>query len=206
MSRVCVVTSNATAYYAVVSRLREAHLSFESLLPDSDYDGCQVILTTRGESGRFGGRAAVLEDLDENPGVFKGQIISRLDGAEEELVIGVDPGSRIGMAAYYGKTSLAFNTFRSASDLCSRVGAFVNGVPAKKSVVRIGNGNRAQVARFVESIKREAPGATIEVVDESGTSVRRVKIKGVQRDEGAAAKIAFRKGEVVSPGNPRILG
>ncbi len=206
MSKVCVVTSEAGAYYAIVSRLRKAGLLFDSLVPDSDYSGCQVVLTTRAEAGRFGGKAVVLEEFADEPGVFKGQIVSRLGGGSDVLLIGVDPGARTGMAAYYGETSLAFGTFDSASALCSSVGAFVRGVPAKKFVVRIGNGNRAQAAKLVEFLKREAPEATLEVVDESGTSARSMKMKGVQGDQGAAARIAFRKGEVVSQGNPRTRG
>ncbi len=144
-----------------------------------------------------------LEDLDENPGVCKGQIVSRLRGGGDVVAIGVDPGARIGMAVFYGETELALDTFDSVGCLCSRVGAFVRGVPARMSVVRIGNGNPAMATRIAESLKREAPEAAIEVVDESGTSVRSVRMKGVQVDQGAAARIAFRKGEVVSPGNPR---
>ncbi len=203
MSRICVVTSNAGAYYAIVSRLRKAGLPFASLLPDSDHDDCHVVLTTSAEAGRFGGKAVALEELEDDPGVFKGQLLSRMGGGDEVLLIGVDPGSRIGMAVYYGETSLAFSTFNSTVKLCSRVGAFVRGVPAKKSVVRIGNGNPAQAARLVESVKHEAPKATVEVVDESGTSVRSQRMKGVQGDQGAAARIAFRKGEVVNQENPK---
>ena len=58
-------------------------------------------------------------------------------------------------------------------------------------------------AKLIESLRLEAPDAVIEMVDESGTSVRRVRMRGIQGDQGAAAKIAFRKGEVVSPRSPR---
>ncbi len=200
---ICVVTSKAGAYYAIVSRLRKANLPFASILAESDSKDCQVVLTTGAEAGRFGGKAVVLEELDDDPGVFKGQILSRLVGGLDALLIGVDPGARTGMAAYYGEASLAFETFGSAAGLCSTVGAFVRKVPAEKSVVRIGNGNPAQAARLAESIRREAPAATIELVDESGTSSRSARMKGVQGDQRAAARIAFRKGEVFSQGNPR---
>jgi len=61
-------------------------------------------------------------------------------------------------------------------------------------------------ARLVDGLRKEVPTATIEVVDESGTSVGGSKMKGVQRDQAAAAKIAFRKGEVVSHGTTKIRG
>lgn len=206
MNRICVATSKARAYYALVSRLRRAGLPFSSILPDSDSRDCDIVLTTADESGQFGGRTLALEDLDENPGIFKGQVVSRLAGEKDVIVVGVDPGKRTGLAVFYGQTRLAFNTFDSAGAVCSRVGAFARGVPSSRLLVRVGNGNRAMTTRFVEGLKREVPGATIEVVDESGTSTGSLKMKGVQRDQVAAAKIAFRKGEVVSHGTTRTRG
>jgi hypothetical protein len=201
-----VATSRAGAYYALVSRLRRAELPFSSTLPDSDIGDCDVVLTTADEVGKFGDRAVALEDLDENPGIFKGQVVSRLTGEGDLILVGVDPGKRMGLAVFYGQTKLAFSTFNSAGAVCSRVGAFARGVPTSRLLVRVGNGNRSMAARLVEGLRREVPSATIEVVDESGTSAGSSKMKGVQRDQVAAAKIAFRKGEVVSHGTTRSRG
>jgi hypothetical protein len=147
--------------------------------------------------------AVALEDLDENPGVFKGQLLSRLNEGSDVVLVGVDPGTRIGLAVFYGETSLEYSTFGSAAGLSLRVGAFVHGVPAKKFVIRVGNGNPAVATKLIESLRLEAPDAVIEMVDESGTSVRRMRMRGIQGDQGAAAKIAFRKGEVVNPRGSR---
>ncbi len=206
MNQVCVATSKARAYYALVSRLRRAGLPFSSILPDSDFSDCGLVLTTRDEVGQFGGLALALEDLDENPGVFKGQVVSRLTGEDEVVLVGVDPGKRTGLAVFYGQTKLAFNTFDSPGAVCSRVGAFARRVPSSRVLVRVGNGNRPMAMRLVDGLRREVPEATIEVVDESGTSTGSSKMKGVQRDQVAAAKIAFRRGEVVSRGTTRTRG
>jgi hypothetical protein len=206
VDRICVATSKARAYYALVSRLRRAGLPFTSVLPDSDSGGCELVLTTAEEAGRFGGRALALEDLDENPGVFKGQVVSRLRGKEDVVLVGIDPGKRTGLAVFYGQTRLAFNTFDSAGALYSRLSAFARGIPSSRMLVRVGNGNRSMAARLIDGLKREVPEATIEVVDESGTSSGSSKMKGVQKDQVSAAKIAFRKGEVVSHGSTRSRG
>ena len=198
------MTSKAVTYYVIVSRMKKAGLPFSSVLPGAGHEDCILIITSAREAGQFGGRALALEDLDENPGVFKGQLLSRLNGGGDVVLIGIDPGTRIGLAVFYGETSLEYSTFGSAAKLSLRVGAFVRGVPAKRFVIRIGNGNPAMVAKLIESLRLEASNAVIEMVDESGTSVRRVRMRGIQGDQGAAAKIAFRKGEVVSPRNPRI--
>lgn len=206
VNHICVATTKARAYYALVSRLRRASLPFSSALPDSDFDECDLILTTSDEAGQFGSRAIALEELDENPGIFKGQVVSRLLGNGKVLLVGVDPGKRTGLAVFYGETKLAFSTFDSAAAVCSRVGAFAKGLPSSPLLVRVGNGNRSMASRLVDGLRREVPAATIEVVDESGTSAGSSKMRGVQRDQVAAAKIAFRKGEVVIPRTTRTRG
>jgi len=203
VSRICVVTSKSRAYYALVSRLRRAGLPFQSLLPDSDVKDCELVLTTVEEAPKFGDMALSMEELDENVGVFKGQVVSWLQGYDDVLLVGIDPGKRNGLAVFYGRTKLAFNTFDSVPELCARVGEFARRVPALGTLVRIGDGNRAIALKLAESIGKEVPKAKIEIVDESGTSVRSAKMKGVQKDAGAAAKIAFRRGEVVSHVGPR---
>jgi hypothetical protein len=208
LNRICVATAKARAYYALVSRLRRAELPFSSLFPGSDFGDCDLVLTTADEAKLFGEKsiALALENLDENPGIFKGQIVSRLGGGGGVILVGVDPGKRTGLAVFYGQTKLAFNTFDSAGAVCLRIGAFARSVPAGRLLVRVGNGNRSMATRLVDGLKLEVPGATIEVVDEAGTSTGSSKMKGVQRDQVAAAKIAFRKGEVVSHGTPRTRG
>lgn len=198
MRSVCVVTSKSSAYYALVSRLRRAELPFESLLPDSETEGCEVILTTAEESIQFGDRAISLEELDENPGVFKGQVLARLDGKREPMLIGIDPGKRTGLAVFLGRTRLASSAFVSVHALRLRIGSFARKVPSEEVVIRIGDGNRALALRLAEAIEDDVPNATIEVVDEKGTSYRSPKMKGVPGDAAAASKIAFRKGVVVN--------
>lgn len=198
-----MVTSKSRAYYALVSRLRRAGLPFESVVPGSDHRKCELVLTTADEAGLFGDKVAALEDLDEIPGVFKGQIVSRMGHGDEVVFVGVDPGKRNGLAVFYGETRLAFNTFDSVGALCSRVAAFASGLPRSRVVIRIGSGNRGIAEKLAEALKRVVPRATIEVVDESGTSARTSRMKGVQGDQSAAARIAFRRGEVVSLGRPR---
>ena len=205
VNRICVATSRARAYYALVSRLRRAELSFSSALPDSDLVECDIILTTAEEARQLGGRALALEDLDENPGVFKGQVLAKLVG-DQIILVGVDPGKRTGLAVFYGQINLAFNTFDSAAGVVSRVAAFGSGIPSSRILVRVGSGNRGMATKLVEGLRRAVPRATIEMVDESGTSTGSSKMKGVQRDQAAAAKIAFRKGEVIRVGTPRTRG
>ncbi|MDG6898444.1 MAG: hypothetical protein JRN24_01765 [Nitrososphaerota archaeon] len=198
MSRICVATSKARAYYALVSRLKGSGLPFSSVVPESDVGDCDVVLTTEAESERYGVKALALERLDESPGIFKGQVLSRLGGEDDLILVGVDPGKRTGVAVFYGRTALSSDTYDSAPGVFSRVAAYARAMPTSRVLIRVGNGNRSLAAKLAEGLGTEVPAATVELVDESGTSVRTSKMKGVQGDQVAAAKIAFRKGEVVS--------
>jgi hypothetical protein len=201
-----VVTSKARAYYALVSRLREAGLYFESVLPGSGHGQCELVLTTKDEAGSLGGKLLVLEELDEDPGVFKGQVVSKLFEDEDSVFVGIDPGVRTGLAVYYGHFPLAFNTFDSPGALCAKIGAFALRLPDCGFVLRIGDGNPRMAQEFARMLKATVPDAVVEIVDEKGTSVRSPSMRGVQGDQRAASRIAFRKGEIVGSGRPRNRG
>ena len=74
-----------------------------------------MIITSARETGQFGGLAVAFEDLDENPGVFKGQLLSKLNEGDDVVLVGVDPGTRIGLAVFYGETNLEYSTFGSVA-------------------------------------------------------------------------------------------
>ena len=134
MSRICVITEDSRAYYALVSRLREAGLPFLSLSPGDSTGDCELILTSRAETGRFGPSVMALEDLDQSVDVFRGQVLARLSQRDRTLLVGIDPGSRIGMAAFLGETRLASRTFNSRSGACNTVVRLVEGVSAGRSL------------------------------------------------------------------------
>jgi hypothetical protein len=193
MTRICVITSEGRAYYALVSRLRKAGLPFMSMLPTDAVRECELVLTTRKESGLFKGEKMVLEDLDDDPGIVRSQIVSRLAGGGGVLTIGIDPGMRIGMAAFYGEIRLSSRTFNSRDRLCSSVVRLVRKTEATRSLVRIGNGSPSLANWVAARLAAMLPKTTVEMVDESGTSVRNPRTKGMQGDQSAAARIAFRK-------------
>jgi hypothetical protein len=197
LNQICVVTSSAGAYYALVSRLRKAELPFSTAISKSKMGDCDLVLTTLDEAREFGDRALALENLDENPGVFKGQVVSRLDGGTEAVLVGIDPGKRTGLAVFYGHTSLTFGTFDSGAAVCSTIKAFADRVSSKQMTVRVGNGNEPMASKLVKELLRAVPAVILEIVDESGTSGSS-KMRGMQRDQASAAKIAFRKGEVIN--------
>lgn len=204
MTRICVVTFDGHAYYALVSRLRKAGFAFLSMLPNDKSDECELVLTTRKEASLFRGKVMVVEELDDDPDVVRGQIVSRLTGGGGTLLIGIDPGLRTGMAAFYGEARLAFHTYSSRERLLTGVVNLVERVGAVRSLIRIGNGNPSLADWFAAKLMTSLPNTAIEIVDESGTSIRNPHVKGMQTDQSAAAKIALRKGILLrAPNHPR---
>ncbi|MDG6901819.1 MAG: hypothetical protein JRM80_07650 [Nitrososphaerota archaeon] len=199
MSRICVATADSRAYYALVSRLRKAGIPFLSLSPGDSVGECDLVLTTSAEAGQYGAVAVALENLDESGDVFRAQILSRLSKEGRTLLVGIDPGSRIGMAAFLGETRLASQTFNSRSGACNGVVRLVEGVSAERPVIRIGDGDPALAAWLADNLAGRLQNAVVEIVDESGTS-KNPNISGLRKDQGSAARIAFRRGEQFSGG------
>ncbi|MDV3278377.1 MAG: hypothetical protein LYZ69_07945 [Nitrososphaerales archaeon] len=193
MSRICVMTADGRAYYTIVSKLRSAGLPFLSLVPGDRSEECELVLTTRAEAGLFHTPTMALEDLDANSDVASGQILARLSEGDRMLLVGLDPGSRIGMAAFLGETRIASQTFNSKVYACNGVIKLVEGVSVRRSFVRIGDGDPVMAAWLADNLAARLPTTVVEVVDESGTS-RNLRVKGLQKDQGSVAKIAFRKG------------
>jgi hypothetical protein len=196
MGRICVVTADGRSYYAIVSKLRTAGLPFLSLLPADDPRECGLVITTKREAASFGAPTISLEELDENPDVARSQILARLtEGEQQTMVVGIDPGSRIGTVAFLGETRLASRTFNSKRGAVAWINRLVERVPSKRLLVRVGDGEPGTAMWLADSLASLVPRAAIEMVDESGTS-RSGSARGLQKDQGSAARIAFRKGVV----------
>lgn len=195
MSRICVITADGRSYYAIVSKLRSAGLPFLSLLPTDDSQECGLVITTKKEASSFTVPTISLEELDENQDVARGQILSRLTEGEQTMVVGIDPGSRIGAAAFLGETRLASRTFNSKRSAVSWVARLIEKVPSRRLLVRVGDGEPKTATSLADAIASLVPEAVVEIVDESGTS-RAGGVRGLQKDQSSAARIAFRKGVV----------
>ncbi len=202
MRTIKVVTDDGNAYYEIVSRLKSTHLKFTSQQPGRTIDPLrELVITSRSELPRFGGEAVAIEDLDEDPLIMEGQLLSRLfDESRRDLLVGIDPGSRIGEAVFYGGRELGAMTTRSLDKSVEWLVGVARAVPHSSFSVKIGAGaprSSQQLARLLH--ERLGRSAAIEIVDESGTSSGRRGAIGATRDQRAAAKIAFRKGAAFSP-------
>ena len=201
MNVVTVATADSRAYYSIVSRLKATHLKFVSVTPAQALkEGKEPILTTKKESEMFADlMLMIIEDLDESPIIMEGQILANmLSEPRRMLLIGVDPGSRIGVVAFYGGNELGSFTVNSVEILKTRIFELVDKIPNSSTVIKIGDGAHRLSESLARALSKLLPKATIEMVDEKGTSISNFKGRKLTRDQSAAARIAFRKGVVIS--------
>jgi len=192
-----VATDDANAYYSIVSRLKRTHLRFSSLMPGEVVDSRrELTLTSKREAALLGGGAVAIEDLNEDSLIMEGQLLSRmLDESKRNLLIGIDPGSRIGLAMFYGGRDLGSLTQNSVEKSVDLLVALARDVPYSSLTVKIGDGEPGSSSQLARSLReRLPPSAYIEIVDESGTSAGKRGAIGAARDQRAAARIASRKG------------
>jgi len=199
MKVVSIATLDSRAYFSILNRLKMTNLRFISLTPaQAQMERREPVITTKRELEFFLGTSIPIEELDENPMVMEGQILSRIPGGNNKiLLIGIDPGSRIGVVVYYGDSKLGSFTVGSLDGLQSKLFGAVHGIPSAKAMVRVGDGAPRLSKSIAQMIRKDFPEVLVEVVDERGTTSAH-RSDGLTRDQGAAAKIARRKGVLLS--------
>lgn len=197
MRDIKVATDDGTVYYDIVSRLKRTHLRYTSAsVEEALAQPGALVITSRRESEMFQGGAVAVEDLDRNPLIMEGQLLSRLlERTRRTMLVGVDPGSRIGVVVFYGGLELGAFTANSAKGCVDTLASIVGGVPHSALAVKIGAGAPKTSGILANLLRERLPASSlIEIVDESGTSARTRGVAGATRDQRAAARIAFRKG------------
>jgi hypothetical protein len=203
--KVTVATVRGRPYYNITCALRLMELQFDSLSPEeAAVSNAKVIITTQDEAGIVNKKGVVMIDteLEKYPAIAKAKILRSIMGervVDDQLVIGIDPGSRIGISAIYLHHEIASAVVESSpQDAINNVAAMVGGIESRKKVVKIGDGNIAMAIQIARILKmRFKDSVSIEIVDEHGTSLPQntdANRRGV-RDRSSARTIAFRSGK-----------
>ena len=163
-----------------------------------DYQG-DIILTTFSEAPKFSKIPALYEDiLDLEPTVIEGLIMQKLEPAHysDELLIGIDPGKRIGLSIYYYEREVEHSLHTSVEDLVSHLVRILAGLKAKKKIIKIGNGNMKMAKKITNLLNlRYCSDFEIEFVDEQKTSVKTKNYnQRGKRDMQSAKYITRREG------------
>jgi hypothetical protein len=175
-------------------------LEFDSLSPEeAAVSNAKVIITTRDEAGSINRKGGVILDteLDKYPAIAKSKILRSImgDRADDQLVIGIDPGSRIGISVIYLHKEISSTVESSPQDAIDHVSAMLAGIESRKKVVKIGDGNIAMARHLARMLKTKFhEHVRVEIVDEHGTSKNTDANRRGARDRSSARTIAFRSG------------
>ncbi|GAB6861157.1 hypothetical protein ACFQL0_15090 [Haloplanus litoreus] len=187
---IVVATADFELYHEVVDRLRERDVAFTTVEPGVALPEETSVVVTAPDDGLAGD----VDDVDHVTAAADearravDEALAILRGGEGRTVVGVDPGTRPGIAVLAGETVVAaFHV-----PLGDAVDAIRQEVAdAVDPLVRIGDGSRLQGARLVNDLD----GVTVELVDETGTTPYLGTGARGMGDVLAAVNIARLKGE-----------
>ncbi len=201
-----VATLYGKPYYKIISALKSLGLQFDSVSPEeAAILNSQLVITTEEEKNVIGhGNILLDSELEDEPALVKVKILRSLMGAyqDDQLVIGIDPGRRIGIAAFYLQKEIESRVVTSIEGVVDLVTVLVKGTRSRKKLVRIGDGNPVMARNIANRIyTRLKDKVTIEFVNEHGTSAVHAMDSNRRgmRDRSSARAIALRKGRLFRP-------
>ena len=197
--KVIVATVNGRDYYRIVTMLKSFGLNFISMLPEeASLSDAKVIITTESEAPIIKKESVIVySEISTYPIVFKARILKNMIGKfhDDILIIGVDPGHRIGIYILYLHDELERTVQSSTRDAIKLITILLKEIHAKEKIVRIGDGHTSMAHCIASEIKtRFRNNVRVEIVDEFGTSRKSSSNRRGIRDESSAKSIAMKKG------------
>jgi hypothetical protein len=201
--KVTVATVCGRSYYKIINALKVMNIQFESLSPEeAALSESKIVITTKDEAEIFKRKDILLDtDLEKLPILTKARILRSTVKFcySDVLIIGVDPGKRIGISVIYMHIEIGCFVESSPSRVVQLISVLIAGIDSKKKTVRIGDGDMYMARLMATLLKSRFSGLVeIEIVDERGTSfpLNSCKNRRGLRDIYSARKIAQRNGRI----------
>lgn len=202
-NQITVATLNGKSYYKIINFLKSIELSYNELSPiEAINSSTKVIITSEKESTIFKRKNIIIDsELNENPLIIKAKILRNLMEPffYEQLIIGIDPGKRIGISIFYLYDEIESIVLTCIECVLNLVCKILMNLNARKKIVRIGDGDISMANNIAINIKtRFKEFVDVEIVDERGTSSNcySKRNRRIFRDKSSAKLIAFRNGKV----------
>ena len=199
-SQIVVATVEGRSYYKIVSMLKSMNIRFSSLSPEeASRTNAKIIITTKNEASLIRREDLIFDfQLDTSPALFKAMLLKNLTGnyIEDILVVGVDPGNRIGIYVLYLHTELYSTVRSSLREAIKFITNILSCINSSKKILKIGNGDSIKCNHIAQEIKNQNGSVRIEIVNEFGTSRNILPNCRRNRDVGSAKSIAFRSGRI----------
>ncbi|MGD0056733.1 MAG: hypothetical protein ABSB83_02625 [Methanomassiliicoccales archaeon] len=170
MKIIAIMTDNFRFFYQIVQDLKEKDEPFISLgFGDHVPPAVGVIITTEAEKTRITFPTVVADD-DPYQAVDVASAILKGGKDFENLKIGIDPGSRPGLAVLGDGKVLFTDAVRSPEQVADTIDHVLVCFTHANSVVRIGHGDRTNRNRIIKAIWDKVD--EVEIVDETNTTTR----------------------------------
>ncbi|WP_423744115.1 hypothetical protein V5735_14210 (plasmid) [Haladaptatus sp. SPP-AMP-3] len=186
---IVVATEDFEVYHDVVGELRDRGVRFTTVEPDGELpDGARIVI--RGADDEVTTELPTVVADPNRPRKAVEEALGLLRGENGRTVIGIDPGTRPGIAVLSGDIVVAsFHVpISDAADVVRE-----EAKDAIDPVVRIGDGARLQGSQLI----RELEDVRIELVDETGTTPYLGTGARGMGDVLAAVNIARLEGKIV---------
>jgi len=199
-SQIVVATVEGRSYYKIVSMLKSMNIGFSSLSPEeASRTNAKIVITTKNEASLIRREDLIFDfQLDTSPALFKAMLLKNLSSnyIEDILVVGVDPGNRIGIYVLYLHTELYSTVRSSLTEAVKFIMNILSCINSSKKILKIGNGDSIKCNHIAQEIKNQNRSVRIEIVNEFGTSRNIMPNCRRNRDVGSAKSIAFRSGRI----------
>ena len=200
--KITVATLNAKSYYKIINILKLLHLNYEELSPSEALNSySKFIITSKEESSIFKKSNIMIDsELNDNPVIIKAKILKKLikTNTYDQLIIGIDPGNRIGISIFYLYDEIETVVLSTIESAMNFIFTILSEIHAKKKIVRIGNGNISMAKSIAFLIKSKFKDlVNVEIVNEHGTSSiqNSESNRRILKDKSSARLIAFRSGK-----------
>ncbi len=201
--KVAVSTVDGKAYFLIVNQLRERNIPFVSLVPgDSVPAKVKVVITTEKEKSLISYEKILIFPGEDELDVLVDEVEKTLQGkdAYEKIIIGVDPGEAIGLAAIAdGKVIEESNCF-SPKELIDAINKAIKNIDFSVTSVAVKIGNGVPIYKDLLDALDDALPQKVDliVVSEAGTNK---PLKENKRSRGirhisSAKRIAVRTGNI----------
>lgn len=187
---IVVATDDFELYHEVVGELRDRSVAFTTIRPEEEVpDDARVVISAPTDGVSVERPAHVVANATDARRAVD-EALTHLREREGRTVVGVDPGTRPGIAVLVGDVVVAaFHVpLVDAVDVVQRE---VEGAP--DALVRVGDGARLQSAKLINELE----GMRVEMVDETGTTPSLGTGTRGMGDVLAAVNIAQLEGEPI---------
>ncbi|MDI1495981.1 MAG: hypothetical protein K8823_1289 [Cenarchaeum symbiont of Oopsacas minuta] len=193
-----VATTQGRPYFRILQILKGSCIRFNSILPKdiTSYDG--ITITTKSESPKHKNSIYYEEIFDKHPTIVLGYLARYLQQpyGDEHLVMGIDPGRRIGLAIFYRGVEIESSVYQSVDKLVSHLAIVLACLRARKKTIRIGCAHMGSAKRIADALNSKSSSTfEIEFIDEYKTTIRtKNQNQGGKRDKLSAKFISQRVG------------